>query len=164
MLGAMQIFRRDELVLGYLIFHAQVMGKGMSGHSGRKAVEPRQVSIRRSVTPHHLCSHWSCLCVSPALLATFTAKMSGSFRFHSILFFSFLFSGKSIESEREEKTREGGKKQHTLIGKGFQPLLFHLSGFISALILDFLVHPSHIHKNWRFHSLGGQDYSNKTVS
>lgn len=79
-------------------------------------------------------------------------------------FFLSLFREKYWEWEGRKDKGGGEKTAHTLIGKGFQPLLFHLSGFISALILDFLVHPSHIHKNWRFHSLGGQDYSNKTVS
>ena len=61
---------------------------------------------------------------------------------------------------REEETRRGAR--HTLIRQGFQLLLFHLSGFISSLILDFRT-PSHILKSWRFHSLGGQDYSNEIV-
>lgn len=72
-----------------------------------------------------------------------------------------LFTGKNSESEREEKTRR--ETRHTLNREGFQPLLFHLSGFISALILDFRT-PSHILKSRRFHSLSGQDYSNKIVS
>lgn len=51
-------------------------------------------------------------------------------------FFSLSFLGKKVKVRG--KKRQGEKETwHTLIRQGSQPLLFHLSGFISAFVLDF---------------------------
>lgn len=123
------------------------------------------ISVRRSVTPaiSPVIDHVSAraLLYSPHLLERHREVLLSTFIGGKEFFFPFPFQAKTGSREREEKTRR--ETRHTLIRQGFQLLLFHLSGFISALILDFRT-PSHILKSGRFHSLGGQDYSNKTVS